>query len=137
MLIFLFAIQLNSKSQFENAKELADTILTLRLLAKYLGFLVFLPYQNVPTTFSSEKRTQVNEIDDNRVQRPLVQCLMLLVLQMEPYDILQCVKDCCDDGTNLVITVPWVVEFCAMMDSQALTIPYYRELLTCLIGIYR
>lgn len=79
MLTFLFAIQLNSKSQFENAKELANTILTLRLLAKYLGFLVFLPYQNVPTTFSSEKRTQVNEIDDNRVQRPLVQCLMLLV----------------------------------------------------------
>ncbi|XP_065914692.1 codanin-1-like isoform X2 [Dysidea avara] len=112
--LFSEITRLNTKSQFESTTELADTITTLRLLAKYLGFLVFLPYQNVPASFSAEKRTQV-----------------------EPFNILQCVKDCCNDGTNLVITIPWVVEFCAMMDSEALTVPYYCELLTSLIGIYR
>ena len=34
--------------------------MSLKILAKYLGFLVFLPYQNVPATVSSlEERSQV------------------------------------------------------------------------------
>lgn len=89
--------------------------MTLRVLAKYLGFLIFLPYQNVPVTTSSvEERSQV-----------------------EPCGILQCVRDCYTNSDKLCVTIPWVVEFCGMMDAHATTVPHYHQLLTSLIVIYR
>ena len=51
-------VQLNTRSEFDNTEELSDTIITLKVLAKYLGFLVFLPYQNAPVTAAGE-RSQV------------------------------------------------------------------------------
>ena len=48
-------VQLNTRSEFENTEELSDTIITLKVLAKYLGFLVFLPYQNAPVTAAVER----------------------------------------------------------------------------------
>lgn len=107
--------KLNERTEFENTKELSDVIMTLRVLAKYLGFLIFLPYQNVPVTTSSvEERSQV-----------------------EPCGILQCVRDCYTNSDKLCVTIPWVVEFCGMMDAHATTVPHYHQLLTSLIVIYR
>ena len=54
--------------------------MSLRILAKYLGFLVFLPYQNVPATVSSlEERSQV------QLQYSLIEHLLIVILYYDHF----------------------------------------------------
>eukprot|EP00731_Ephydatia_muelleri_P026452 Em0018g552a len=91
-----------------------DLLLKVRVIGKFLGYLVFLPYWS---QFGGPQP---------RVNRSL----------SRPLDVLQCVKEACAKG-HLCLTIPWVVQYLSMMDSLALHTDYYKTLLHTLINIYR
>ena len=55
---------------------------------------------------------------------------------MTSVDLVQCLKDANSRG-QLCLTVPWVIEYMSMMDSQVDTVEQYHEVLILLIDIYR
>ena len=61
---------------------------------------------------------------------------MSSTLQAHPSVIAQCVLEARERG-HLCLTIPWVVEYLSMMDSQALQVPQYHNLLCQLMDVYR
>ncbi|XP_070579055.1 codanin-1-like isoform X2 [Ptychodera flava] len=106
------------------AKEQRDImqsgILSSKLLGKFLGLLVFLPYQ------SSEKLP-------NGLQKSL------LIIRNEcspPLDILHELQTSMERN-QLIVTLPWVIDYLSMMDSVAPYLHYYQNLLDLLLQIYK
>lgn len=92
----------------------------LRLYAKFLGFLYFLPY-------STEEMPPINmalELKKTRsLQKPLVN-----------------LHDFIDESVtnrSLILVIPWVVEYLCNMDKLAPTLPYFENILQRLSYIYR
>ncbi|KAK0167111.1 hypothetical protein PV327_004553 [Microctonus hyperodae] len=94
-------------------------ISSLRLLAKFLGFLISLPYESKITTLQAET-TQIAL--RNRI--------------MPPLDLRECIYEAVAHN-KLSITIPWVVQYLAMLDSVSFRLPYYLDVCKCLYCIYR
>ncbi|PIK33976.1 putative codanin-1 isoform X3 [Apostichopus japonicus] len=105
-------------------KELKDQFLaclqTVQILAKFLGLIKFLPYKQNEKV--SEKLKE--EIMAGRPK--------------EPYqlDILSCLW-AGYHHKRLVLVVPWLVEYLSMIDSDAVTLDYYKSTFRLLSSIYR
>ncbi|XP_071962968.1 codanin-1-like [Antedon mediterranea] len=108
--------------QEEQHEQFKLNLKTLRLLSKFLGFVVFLPYRspsnNAPGDIISDDVIALR----NKCQPPL--------------DLVGYVKAAFLDR-RLVYTIPWVVEFLSMMDSTSPHLQYYQNLLIILVDIYR
>ncbi|XP_063982539.1 codanin-1 isoform X2 [Diachasmimorpha longicaudata] len=94
-------------------------ISSLRLLSKFLGFLVSIPFQSQSVTLvvwdaQISLRRQVNPSLD--LQGILVHAFI---------------------NGKLTLTVPWMVEYLAVLDPVALRLPYYTKLCQILYYIYR
>ncbi|XP_014210069.1 codanin-1 [Copidosoma floridanum] len=92
----------------------------LKLLAKFLGFMIALPYK-------SETSMLKNVISSQVMLRS--ECLPRIDLQY-------CLQSALVLG-KLSLTVPWLVEYLAMMDHASLRLPYYKKVLEMLYCIYR
>ena len=116
------------KSMEETTKEdksrklqvkFASCLITLRTLAKFLGFLVFSPYHSgdfpaaVKDTLISARNQVTQQID-----------LMFYLQKAEKEQ-------------RLVLTLPWVIEYLSMMDSVSPYLTYYSEVFDFLHHIYR
>lgn len=97
--------------------EIRNAVSELRLLAKFLGYIVFLPYN-----YSSEY------IDDN-----ISKSRYMLT---EPLDLSEYVCDAYKDH-KLLITVPWVVDFFSMADKQAFEHTVYNRAVKYLVCLYQ
>ena len=97
-----------------------ETVITLRILAKFLGFLESFPYSD-PSDLSSD---HVSVSVDIRSQT----CPAL--------DVARLVTEAQHSG-RLVLTLPWVVEFLCQLDQAAHQLPYYSGLYTRLASIYQ
>ncbi|EDO46776.1 predicted protein, partial [Nematostella vectensis] len=93
----------------------------LRILAKFLGFLVFEPYHGAA---SSTHESQIAMAVKMRDKVP------------QPFDVLQCIQTAYKQN-RLVVTLPWVVEFLSMMDPVAPHTQYYGSTLRILFQVYR
>ncbi|XP_025917401.1 codanin-1 isoform X3 [Apteryx rowi] len=104
----------------DEKKRFTVVLLSLRLLAKFLGFLVFLPYRTVeqPTRDLLESAVALR----NRTQ-PVLDVLKLLR---------QSVRD-----RHAILTIPWIVEFLSLVDHIAPFLDYYRKVFCLLLQIYR
>lgn len=92
----------------------------LQLLAKFLGFVRFLPYRTkslVPETLMEKQ-------------------VSLRVEVHPPVDVLTCLHQAVQ-YKKLLLTIPWVVQYLSMIDKISFTIPYYREILSFLFSLYR
>ncbi|XP_046616913.1 codanin-1 [Neodiprion virginianus] len=103
----------------ETKQNFITCILSLRLLAKVLGFLISLPYRCEPHSPVSVLTTQ----------------LELRSQVLPPLNLQYCLQTAIING-KLALTVPWVVKYLALLDPMSLRLPYYKTVLEMLCYIY-
>ncbi|NXK09184.1 CDAN1 protein, partial [Herpetotheres cachinnans] len=104
----------------DEKKRFTVVLLSLRLLAKFLGFLVFLPYRTVeqPT-----RDLQDSAVALRNQTLPVLDVLMLLR---------QSIRD-----QRSILTIPWIVEYLSLVDHIAPFLDYYRKVFCLLLQVYR
>ncbi|KFO94270.1 Codanin-1, partial [Buceros rhinoceros silvestris] len=104
----------------DEKKRFTVVLLSLRLLAKFLGFLVFLPYRTV------EQPTR--DLQDSAVTLRNQTLPILDVLKL----LRQSIRD-----QRSILTVPWIVEYLSLVDHIAPFLDYYRKVFCLLLQVYR
>uniref|UniRef100_A0A8C9L2L1 Codanin 1 n=1 Tax=Serinus canaria TaxID=9135 RepID=A0A8C9L2L1_SERCA len=104
----------------DEKKRFALALLSLRLLAKFLGFLVFLPYR------AAEQPTR--DLQDS--------ALALRNQTLPVLDILKLLRQSIRDQRS-ILTIPWIVEYLSLVDHIAPFLDYYRKVFGLLLQVYR
>lgn len=100
--------------------EARAAVLRLRLLAKFLGLLEFLPYQTSESLPENVTAYQVSV--RNRVKPPINLCEVLRHSART---------------RQLVVCVPWMVELLSMVDPVALHSRHYLTVIMALIAVFK
>uniref|UniRef100_A0A8C9KQ44 Codanin 1 n=1 Tax=Serinus canaria TaxID=9135 RepID=A0A8C9KQ44_SERCA len=100
----------------DEKKRFALALLSLRLLAKFLGFLVFLPYR------AAEQPTR--DLQDS--------ALALRNQTLPVLDILKLLRQSIRDQRS-ILTIPWIVEYLSLVDHIAPFLDYYRKVFGLLL----
>ncbi|XP_075049376.1 codanin-1 [Mixophyes fleayi] len=111
--------ELDMEEQNEKIR-FASILLTLRLLAKFLGFVTFLPYR---ATESLTGELQESAVALRNQTRPMLDVLRLLRRSIQDH--------------RTVLTVPWAVEYLSLVDCVAPYLDYYRKVFCLLLHLYR
>ncbi|XP_066428517.1 codanin-1 [Eleutherodactylus coqui] len=98
----------------------ASILLTLRLLAKFLGFVTFLPYR---TTEPLSSELQESAVSLRNQTLPMLDVLQLLRRSLQEH--------------RTVLTIPWAVEYLSLVDCVAPYLEYYRKVFCLLLHLYR
>ncbi|KFP17203.1 Codanin-1, partial [Egretta garzetta] len=104
----------------DEKKRFTVVLLSLRLLGKFLGFLVFLPYRTV------EQPTR--DLQDSAVA--------LRNQTLPVLDVLKLLRQCIRDQRS-ILTIPWIVEYLSLVDHTAPFLDYYRKVFCLLLQVYR
>ncbi|XP_041534719.1 codanin-1 isoform X1 [Microtus oregoni] len=102
-------------------RQFAVVLLSLRLLAKFLGFVAFLPYRGPEPPPTRELQDSILAL---RSQVPPVLDIRAL-LQQGLW------------ARRAVLTVPWLVEFLSFADHIVPLLDYYRSVFTVLLHLHR
>uniref|UniRef100_A0A8C3U133 Codanin-1 C-terminal domain-containing protein n=1 Tax=Catharus ustulatus TaxID=91951 RepID=A0A8C3U133_CATUS len=94
----------------DEKKRFTMALLSLRLLAKFLGFIVFLPYR------TAEQPTR--DLQDS--------ALALRNQTLPVLDILKLLRQSIRDQRS-ILTIPWIVEYLSFVDHIAPFLDYYRK----------
>ncbi|KAI4873318.1 hypothetical protein NFI96_029066, partial [Prochilodus magdalenae] len=106
--------------QQDEKQRFSSVLLVARLLAKFLGFISFLPYQ---TSEAPSREIQVAAITLRSKSAPVL-------------DVCGVLRSCMH-RKRTVLTVPWLVEFLSMLDYTGPFLPCYRTALGLLLQLYR
>ncbi|RXN10447.1 codanin-1 [Labeo rohita] len=106
--------------QQDEKQRFSSVLLTARLLAKFLGFVSFLPYQ------TSELPSR--DIQDAAITLRSKSSPVLDVCAVLRSSVLR---------RRTILTVPWMVEFLSMLDYVGPFLPCYRTALCLLLQIYK
>ncbi|NXS28841.1 CDAN1 protein, partial [Pomatostomus ruficeps] len=104
----------------DEKKRFTMALLSLRLLAKFLGFLVFLPYR------TAEQPTR--DLQDS--------ALALRNQTLPVLDILKLLRQSIQDQRS-ILTIPWIVEYLSLVDHIAPFLDYYKKVFGILLQVYR
>ncbi|NXG40583.1 CDAN1 protein, partial [Psilopogon haemacephalus] len=104
----------------DEKKRFTVVLLSLRLLAKFLGFIVFLPYRTV------EQPTR--DLQDSAVA--------LRNQTLPVLDVLKLLRQSIRDQRS-ILTIPWIVEYLSLVDHIAPFLDYYRRVFCLLLQVYR
>ncbi|XP_059705542.1 codanin-1 [Haemorhous mexicanus] len=104
----------------DEKKRFTVALLSLRLLAKFLGFLVFLPYR------TAEQPTR--DLQDS--------ALALRNQTLPVLDMLKLLRQSIRDQRS-ILTIPWIVEYLSLVDHIAPFLDYYRKVFGLLLRVYR
>ncbi|XP_077991246.1 codanin-1-like [Glandiceps talaboti] len=104
----------------EQRDALVSSLLTNKLLGKFLGLVVFLPYQ-CPEKLPAHLEMSILAIR-NEIRVPL--------------DIVHELSTALDRH-QLILTLPWVIDYLSMMDNLAPHCLYYQSVLDKLLQLYR
>ncbi|XP_006883034.1 PREDICTED: codanin-1 [Elephantulus edwardii] len=102
-------------------RQFAVVLLSLRLLAKFLGFVAFLPYRGPEPPPTRELQDSILAL---RSQVPPVLDVLTLLQQGL-------------GARRAVLTVPWLVEFLSFADHIVPLLDYYRSTFTLLLHLHR
>ncbi|XP_037358211.1 codanin-1 isoform X2 [Talpa occidentalis] len=102
-------------------RQFAVVLLSLRLLAKFLGFVAFLPYRGPEPPPTRELQDSILAL---RSQVPPVLDVRALLQQGLR-------------ARRAVLTVPWLVEFLSLADHIVPLMDYYRSVFTLLLQLHR
>ncbi|KAF4017347.1 hypothetical protein G4228_008701 [Cervus hanglu yarkandensis] len=102
-------------------RQFAMVLLSLRLLAKFLGFVTFLPYRGPEPPPTRELQDSILSL---RSQVPPVLDVRALLQQGLR-------------ARRAVLTVPWLVEFLSLADHIVPMLDYYRSVFTLLLHLHR
>ncbi|KAM4625003.1 codanin-1 [Polymixia lowei] len=106
--------------QQDEKQRFSSVLLLARLLAKFLGFISFLPYQT-----------------SDRPSRTIQETAIALRSKSAPVLDVCAVLRSCVQRRRTVLTVPWLVEFLSMLDFTGPLLPCYRTALGTLLLLYR
>ncbi|XP_077096235.1 codanin-1 [Siphateles boraxobius] len=106
--------------QQDEKQRFSSVLLTARLLAKFLGFISFLPYQ---TSELPSRDIQDAAVTLRSKSSPVLD--VCAVLRNSVY------------RRRTILTVPWMVEFLSMLDYIGPFLPCYRTALCLLLQIYK
>ena len=125
-----------------------ETMTTMRVLAKFIGFVISRPYtfDGYRNSLVDQKQSQIrNSVSGLEIKcRPSLtnstfSCkfpFSVFFPQLHPdFDVKQVVLRAID-GRKLLVTIPWLVEYLAMLDFITIRLDYYRELFQLLFTIY-
>uniref|UniRef100_UPI00398ECD18 codanin-1 n=1 Tax=Pristiophorus japonicus TaxID=55135 RepID=UPI00398ECD18 len=104
----------------DEKEHFASVLMTARLLAKFLGFLTFLPYR---TGDRPTRDMQEAAISLRSKGMPVLNVYKLLRRSIE--------------NQRTILTIPWVVEFLSMVDHVAPFLDYYHRVFTLFLHLYR
>uniref|UniRef100_A0A673I426 Codanin-1 C-terminal domain-containing protein n=1 Tax=Sinocyclocheilus rhinocerous TaxID=307959 RepID=A0A673I426_9TELE len=104
----------------DEKQRFSSVLLTARLLAKFLGFISFLPYQ---TSELPSRDIQNTAITLRSKSSPLLDVCAVLRSSVH--------------RRRTILTVPWIVEFLSMLDYVGPFLPFYRTALCLLLQIYK
>ncbi|XP_040566396.1 codanin-1 [Lepeophtheirus salmonis] len=111
----------SSGNVWQLEEEIFETVTTLKILAKYLGYIESIPYvcssENIPDTLVA------SQISLRKNVTPALDLVQILRQSLQE--------------ERLVVTLPWMVEYCSMIDPISVHLPYYQELFSMLVNIYR
>ncbi|XP_040131205.1 codanin-1 isoform X4 [Ictidomys tridecemlineatus] len=102
-------------------RQFAVVLLSLRLLAKFLGFVAFLPYRG-------PEPPPTRELQDS---------ILALRSQVPPVLDVQALLQQGLRARRAVLTVPWLVEFLSFADHIVPLLDYYRSIFTLLLHVHR
>ncbi|KAJ8289625.1 hypothetical protein GJAV_G00003470 [Gymnothorax javanicus] len=106
--------------QQDEKQRFSSVLLTARLLAKFLGFISFLPYRT-----SEPPAREIQEVSLSlRSKTPPV------------LDVCEVLRSCVR-RRRTVLTVPWVVEYLSMLDFTGPFLQCYKQALCLLLHLYR
>ena len=114
----------NNEEDNDNLKiqnEFSSTLMTCRILAKFLGYIESLPYSCPPDSVTEDMI--VSETALRKYSKPSI-------------DLIDELKDGISQR-RIVLIVPWIVEFCSVLDPISIHLPYYHKLFDALIAVYR
>ncbi|XP_035940504.2 codanin-1 isoform X2 [Halichoerus grypus] len=102
-------------------RQFAMVLLSLRLLAKFLGFVAFLPYRG-------PEPPPTRELQDS---------ILALRSQVPPALDVRALLQQGLRARRAVLTVPWLVEFLSLADHIVPLLDYYRSIFTVLRHLHR
>lgn len=102
-------------------RQFAMVLLSLRLLAKFLGFVVFLPYRGPEPPPTRELQDSILALRSQVPPALDVRALLQQGLQTR----------------RTVLTVPWLVEFLSLADHIVPLLDYYRSIFSLLLHLHR
>ncbi|XP_025739390.1 codanin-1 isoform X3 [Callorhinus ursinus] len=102
-------------------RQFAVVLLSLRLLAKFLGFVAFLPYRG-------PEPPPTRELQDS---------ILALRSQVPPALDVRALLQQGLRARRAVLTVPWLVEFLSLADHIVPLLDYYRSIFTVLLHLHR
>ncbi|XP_017550007.1 codanin-1 isoform X1 [Pygocentrus nattereri] len=106
--------------QQDEKQRFSSVLLVARLLAKFLGFISFLPYQT-------------SEAPSREIQEAAIALRSKCAPVLDVCGVLRS----CVHRKRTVLTVPWLVEFLSMLDYTGPFLPCYRTALGLLLQLYR
>lgn len=130
-------------------RQFAVVLLSLRLLAKFLGFVAFLPYRGPeppPTRELQDSilalRSQVSRGSGIEGAGRSHRALRDLLTEFWPCQVppVLDVRALLQQGLQAhraVLTVPWLVEFLSLADHIVPMLDYYRSIFTLLLQLHR
>ncbi|XP_036874659.2 codanin-1 isoform X2 [Manis javanica] len=102
-------------------RQFTVVLLSLRLLAKFLGFVAFLPYRG-------PEPPPTRELQDS---------ILALRSQVPPALDVRALLHQGLRARRAVLTVPWLVEFLSLADHIVPMLDYYRSIFTLLLHLHR
>ncbi|KAL1502555.1 hypothetical protein ABEB36_007680 [Hypothenemus hampei] len=101
-----------------NARKLyTNCVRNLRLLAKFLGFIESLPYK----TNNNDKLIDI-QMEMRQEIHPVLDIKSLLLSAIQ--------------NQNMILIIPWLTKYLAMLDYTTLRLPYYTTVIWMLFDIY-
>ena len=115
------AIEADDKNRGEN--ELYISVVKLRILAKFLGYVESLPYKTQNTTSRSDDRILESQIKDRKNFVPFIDLFTVLEDSLRRH--------------RLILTLPWIIEYCAVQDKVTMKLPYFEKVFDLMVQIYK
>ena len=103
--------------------EISNLILKLRLLAKYLAMIEVLPFSKHGSNMPQHFQESQLKLQENNFKKPTVDFETI---------ISEALKRC-----RLVITLPWIIEYCSMLDLISAKLDYFQDIFKKLVSIYK
>ena len=115
------AREADDKNRGEN--ELYISVVKLRILAKFLGYVESLPYKTHNTTSWSDDKILESQIKQRENFVPFIDLFKVLEDSLKRH--------------RLILTLPWIIEYCAVQDYVTMKLPYFEKVFELMVQIYK
>ena len=125
-IVLIESIKVMDKSEFDledeiPVNEIGNLILKLKIMAKFLAMIEVLPYSNnSQISWAYSQRNFNYKFKSNNID----------------FDLRNFIDEALKKH-RLVISLPWIIEYCSIMSSITSKLPYYQEVFVTLVAIYK